>query len=309
MEIHAFGFEWEHGDAITIDDFGRYIVSCLGTTIVFQGQERLVYLKDTDGYYLGLLITSRDHKTTCELVRQHGKNYTVKIRRTTGNVHPMDFNFFIVHKQTWRGLYLHYRGSCGLSTFGGFARKMYNDCLRERCDMELNELAEQGDPNRARGKEREIKQKYKQGQFTSQPLLREEAVERLIKDLRRINKFEWTYAMPHVEQRWFSSVKNYVSTERGSFSFSSSHHHRADIKDAIIGFINAHIPRRGVIHGTTTQGEEKAVTIEVKPDVFQEWDYDAMITDDALNLSAIDKSPIFEELLSVARRNNRIIQG
>jgi hypothetical protein len=308
MKAQAQGFVWDQKGAVTIDQFGDFIATLIGSTIKFKHFDRLTYLKERDKYYVGLLITARDHKKTCELLTS-GEAFEVVVNEADANARPMDFNFFVVNKKTWCGLYLWYRGSCSLRLFGDFCKTQYNDCLTHHRDNALTELAELGDKKLTRKDETLVRRKYKAGQFKVRPLMMRESVNRQLQRLREIRRIAWTYATPRVAEGMFTSVKDNVSLEKGQLSFNVSQTHVRPVRNAIVDFFQSDVPSAGTVYGKTADGVDDKVSLELEPEIFGTWDYDEITNNKALDVSRVQDSPVFDLLLDTAAENKKLFEG
>jgi len=308
MKAQAQGFVWQQQGAVTIDQFAAFIRTLIGSEIKFKGFKRLIYLKERDKYYVGLLLTIRDHKKYCELVDK-GEGFEVVVNESEENARPMDFNFFVVNKATWRGLYLWYRGSCSLRQFGNFCKVQYNGCLTNQRDIELAELAELNDAKHHRKDERRIRRTYKSGQFSVDPLMMRGTIIQQLRRLREIKSVTWTYAVPKVNEGVFTSVKDRVVLERRHLTFNTQRSHVRQLRDLIASFFESGEASTGLVHGKDSQGHGDTVPLNPKPEIFGMWDYDTITNNEALDVTRVEDSPVLDLLLDTAADNNRIFEG
>lgn len=307
MRIMVQGFEWELGN-LDLASFHRYLADEGGEEFTASGQKRLLFATHSKPYYCGLLITKSDRQTSLELVNEGGA-YQVRLRRDDGNAESMEFNSYIIHEITKRGLYLTYRSSCSLRVFGYVMRRLYNNASGDQRDIELGELSELEDEQAHWKQKQEVRKKYKTGQFKCLPLLDNPQLQTMLQQLKRIRGFEWAYANAVVREPLFKPVKNFVSTERGALRFSVTTTNPGKIRKAILDFIAKYSPKSGKIVGEDASGNEETLVLTIKPQVFAELDFDEIMHDGVMDLTKVDQSPLFEDLKRVAAKHRRTFEG
>jgi hypothetical protein len=237
-------------------------------------------------------------------LQKKGGKYRFAMRASDPGSRPMEFNYFIVHPIVKRGLYLHYRGACGLRSFGTLMRKLYNEAMSQQKAVELATLESRGKVSRAARSE--ISAKFKQGQFFCYPLMSKEKIEQLIDRMSRIRRFSWTYAQPVVKEPLFKSVDSFVTTAKGELSFSPNSSAPSKIKAAITDFIRKASPKRGSIEGLDRQGIEKTYQVQIQPENYETYDWDALVGDEDLDPDNIDSTNAIGELMKIAKRKSAL---
>lgn len=122
MQITDHGFEIEAmGPGKKFLTSNRLLDALSTTPLVSVSKDfrRSVYVarpaSDTDPWYKGLVLSEKLRRTDTELESQTKR---IIVRELEDGRSLVDFNFFVCHRDTYRGLYQRYFHSCGLSTFG-----------------------------------------------------------------------------------------------------------------------------------------------------------------------------------------------
>ncbi|HJS45213.1 MAG TPA: hypothetical protein VJ753_02320 [Rhizomicrobium sp.] len=108
MKITFQGFQLFAGDGISLPEFAKVLIDQSSATKEhkFADHDRLfLFEEDSDkDFYTGLLITAKDQKTFPELRKKGGK-LTIKISELEAGARLMDFNFFVLNKKAFCGVY------------------------------------------------------------------------------------------------------------------------------------------------------------------------------------------------------------
>jgi hypothetical protein len=295
MNVHAVGFEWELG-SVSIAQFFTYLETIAGEEFEASRQKRRWHICHAPPYYGGIMITRSDRHGSLELVEGTDGKVKVRVRTSSGNAKPMEFNAFLIHSVTKRGIYLTYRSACSLRVFGYISRHLYNEALGYYRDVALGELDELQDAKGVWKKKQEARSEYKRGQFACRPLYGDAELTELIKKLKRIRAFEWTYARAVVREPAFKPVKNFVSTERGVLRFGLATSAPSKIRAAIIDFIDKYGPKSGKVIGVDDDGDDIPIDLKIKARVLEQYDFDDIITGNPIDLDDLASSPVLKRL-------------
>ena len=101
MKINIYGFEWELGNGISLDEFCNYHKKLSGKEIY----NKIIAIDKKDGFWIGFFY-NKGYK----IVLQNNKRWRKFCNNTRGMEEGdgmADFDFFIIHPETARGLYQH----------------------------------------------------------------------------------------------------------------------------------------------------------------------------------------------------------
>ena len=139
MKVRFLGFNLDNQcKSISLEEFIVHMITPKGVKLNISEYDRYMFFdKDSnDKYYLGLLVTVKDQKSFCKLVTEDGK-MVVHISEVDSNENLMDFNFFVINKETGSGMYQYYHQSCSLNSFGYFITKKFHNYKNEKIESEL----------------------------------------------------------------------------------------------------------------------------------------------------------------------------
>jgi hypothetical protein len=180
MQAHLMGMIWELGNGISLDQFIAHLATLKDVPVKFNSYDRLLYVGDKGDYYLGLFLTVKDQRKFCE-IQQDGGEFTITVRSLEERSNLMDFNFFIVNKNTGRGIYQHYHQSCSANQFGVFLQRQYDDLKEFKKEMELQGV---GGDEAPRKEKKRVDARYK-GTFKLVVMVRKEKLEQSCRTWRR----------------------------------------------------------------------------------------------------------------------------
>jgi hypothetical protein len=274
MKIRLLGLDFQPGPGISLGELFADMAARQGSAIHFQGYERLLYVEEVRDYYVGLLITTKDQKKFLELT-QHADTVKITARDVTAGAQLADFNFFLFHKQTGRGIYQYYHNSCALNPFGLLCKKYYDDLRHAAIAREIDALAVSmrdarvSAIERARGK---IRKKY-QTSLKWLQIIRPEAFDALIRDLQKINSFSITMSTLSQEEPLFRPLALQARKVVHEFKFSDDGVVDT-IKNGIRNTLAKVAPTAAKVVGVDHHGMEQIIKLANNPDSFGEFEYD-----------------------------------
>jgi len=166
MQVRFLGFSFStESTTLGLDDYIDHIVRNHGETHELGEHNRILFFNTTHSknYYVGLLVTVKDQKTFCQLVKKSG-HLVVKVNELDDDSNLMDFNFFVLHKTTGFGIYQYYHQSCSVNSFGYFNNRRFAEYRDSRVDAEISAIPrnERTESKKKSGKE-EIQKQIKLG--------------------------------------------------------------------------------------------------------------------------------------------------
>lgn len=306
MKITFQGFQIFPGSGITLTEFADHLASTSSATkeYSFADHQRLfLFEKNSDPeFYTGLLITAKDQKTFPELRKQSGK-LTIKVSELAEGSRLMDFNFFVLNKKTFCGVYQHYFASCSPLRFGVFLRYFFWKPEKDRrIATKIGTLkAKKGmsaDKAEARAK------KLFKGALKFALFYKPEDFEKILKTMKEIKQFHFDISTVKAQQSVFSpDIPIKGVQERVTFEKPKS---VAAITGAISGFVKAKKISRGKVLTIDPDGEVRSVHITKNVDGFGEFDFDDVTSDLEFDVEDFAKSPVVKNLLKTARSHRNL---
>jgi len=314
MQVNLLGFEWKiKGDRaklVDVKDLFAHITSNHGTEIKHKGHNRLVYVGETPGYYTGLVLTAKDHVRFCELNRK-GKGLQINVREATAGSSLIDFNFFVLNKQTSRGLYQYYKNSCWVTAFGTLCGSMLDDCCEAKMAAQI--VAGGGAQTFKEKDLRAIRRKF-DGYLESILLVREDDFKKIVSNMTKIKSFQFSMGsvLPEKES-WFRPLKGVSQSIRHQVSFykeSTLQARRKAIFDVLGGDNKGHEKAKidkAAVHGVDHDGLSRTIFLESNPDFFGSYDFDEVAGGMNIQPEDFHKSAFMSKLLMVADQHPRFL--
>ncbi len=132
MKVRLTGFtfviEKNPSRQLSMEAFVRF-VGAGAIELEGEGEGKRLLLMNADhddDYFVGLVVTVKDHRAYCELVSEEG-GMRLKVNELAEGSHLMDFNFFVFHKTTHQGLYQHYHQSCSPGAFADLCAVRFSE--------------------------------------------------------------------------------------------------------------------------------------------------------------------------------------
>ena len=306
MKVRFFGFNFEAvSKNLTLDLWSSYLHhNPPSISSVVRGQ-RLILINDVvnQNYRIGLVVTVKDQRRFCQLV-SNSAGLIVRVNDLGGDSGLMDFNFFVIHKQTGTGLYQHYHQSCSVGSFGELARKSFHSFKENKIETEFVALS-----SAEQTPEKRVKiARSNSGRLRWSQLVRQEALEALIAEFDKIKAFEYVLATPVVTESEFRPLASHIRTRSTRIGFTAGTPTQL-AASAIANFARSGEAKRGRVEGVDDQGNPQYLSILDNPDNFGEYEFDdvaAQLND--LNLSSFHDSWVVQELLRACDAHNYIIE-
>jgi hypothetical protein len=296
MKVRIFGFQWEMGKGITVDEFCKYLQSISGV----ENNRKVIALTQINGYWAGVLLSIKDMKAYCQM-KKDGQNFKISAKKLEENARIADFNYFLIHPVTGRGIYQHYHQSPVTNTFCHFARRRYAVCRNERVTSEIEAA---GGQDIHKDDLKIIKTKYR-GSFNFQTLLRKEDFVQCVSAMKSVKNFSFELATITDEEKLFTPASEYAKRCSHKFFFSENAV-VSGLKTSIAETVKKFGIRRASVNGVDEHGQETVYKLLNDYATFEEFEYDDIIGSvelDSNNLThSICNSMVVEELLKIAAR-------
>jgi hypothetical protein len=267
MKVRFQGFSFSAGKKISDEEYVKLLTQeCDGGDFTLGGKKRIFHCSATahKDYYAGVLITIKNHKTFARLKN----NKKIIVSEAGDGESLMEFNYFVIHKRSFRGMYQHYHHSCNLNQFGIFLRDRYEGLI----DIKIKELTKGKPPS-----EELEKQKSKLvtdfGEFTISIMVRKENLKKLLMKLSRIAAFDFDIHTVDVREREFTPAPDFAKKVHKHVIFER----KASLTTLVAGiedFISKQDIQEGRVKGYDANGLETIIGIAENPDFFAEHDFD-----------------------------------
>jgi hypothetical protein len=276
MKVRVQGFTWELEGKPDATAF-LTILEKIGPH--YDEHDRILALTQRDGYWVGVLLTIRDQETICLLQQEGPRNFRVVTEALRANRKLVDFNFFLIHSDTARGLYMYYRGSSPLNTFCLVAKRLYDKMRREDRDAAIAATSD-------RKLQREIRGAYKHS-LSYTRLLKKGSFDQLLSRLRSVRSFEVAFSALEVDDTTFRSLADRAKTIRQGFLFAEKRKHLPQLREAIRKFINSHDDIESAkVFGTDPEGNSETVDLVENAETLATFDYDQLVR--SFELDSVD---------------------
>ncbi len=291
MKVRLHGFALDAGcDRISITDLLDQLEAESGPILKFGGQERILLVKNEGQYALGLFVSFKDFKKFCSARRTVGKGVRLKAQDLDPDESLVDFNYFVIHRKTGRGIYQHYHQACRFSRFGAFLSERYRDLLTRRRDVAIKEAG----PGAPKKTEREIRKNYK-GILDYSVIVRPEKVDDLLDEMLLYRQFQYDMTtFTNQERGTFRSVGPFVKKKRVLLTFDPKLQNPKKVKEGMLDIIDANGVEKGWIKGRDSSNRRVTVRLDENVDVLSEHEYDQVAEEIDVDVLDHDDKPIWD---------------
>jgi len=233
-------------------------------------------------------------KAYCEMKLDGGK-FTISPQHLERNSRMADFNFFVLHKETRRGLYQHYFHSTATTYFCNFCRQKYNSLRIKKIEAEIAAMG--GEKAISKKDKKEIYQKYK-GMFSFSILMKPENFKTYVKLMKSIKDFSIEFSSIEDNEKTFLPAAE--CSKRVSHKFVFSESSTMDIiKDKIIETMDVAGTKKAQVHGVGESGEEVVYKLFNDYNSFEEMDYDDIIGSISIDSENLEQSIKSSEMIAM----------
>lgn len=297
MKVRIYGFEWQLGNGITLDEFYNYVQ-------IFSGQEvsnKVIVLGQVGEFWTGVMLTIKDVKAYCAM-KKEGGNFTISAKMLDDNSRMIDFNYFIICPTTGRGLYQHYFQSAMPNTFCNYCNTHYS---KLRSDKIISEIGALGGEDVITAKDKkEIMRKYKGG-FGYSTLSRPGSFLDSIKSLKEIKEFSYEISGLADEDNTYTPTSKYAKRAYHRFVISDGSPIKA-VFEGIEKTLGMGDVGRAKVVGIDAFGNEDTYKLLNDYFTFEEFEYDDIVLKVSINseniTASLNGSDVISELLSIAAR-------
>ncbi len=300
MYIKFQGFELTiEGRAISWDDLIEWLQRSAGTIAHHSGFDRILCLDQTTNptYILGLFVTIKNNKRFTEIRQTHGQ-FELTARDLTANTRFADFNFFIIHKVSRKGIYQFYHQSCSLAQFLHFLDAKF-------LDIKTNRLRRAREQDRQGLDATPTTRQLEAARLISQFTVRKDTFDKLVAEFAAIKQMKFDIVGYLDQETIFSPLRAVAKkrTERILF--------KKGMRDNIVNGIRQTAHKQEVrnvsVTGTTGGGFETTIRLMENLQDFGHHDYEQLTEQFVVELPRFTQSRLIELLLLAAQENQHII--
>ena len=294
MKIKLLGIDLAVGNGLTLANLFDHIAAQHGSPKDFAGYARFLYTAEKDGYYVGLLITTKNHNKFLEFKRD-AHSAKLEARETSDGAKLADFNFFAINKTSGRGVYQYYHQSCSLNKFGLLLKTYYEELKSARVSAARMSI---GTPTAK--EEKQIQQRFK-GTLTWATVVRKETFEKLISKFKQIKSIQINIATLAYEETIFTQLAREASRLTQRYSFNSGTPTDAIVKGVSSIFKETEV-KGARAEGVGEDGLEEVVKLINTPDYFGEFEFDKIASTMTIEPTKFSDSKFLKEIIEVARK-------
>lgn len=261
------------------------------------GNSRMVYFNsDHDQeYYLGMIITVRDQKKFCKGKVLNG-DFTFDVVNLRQADKMLEFNYFIINKESGLGLYQHYHQSCAPRILGKMLKDLSSVYSRSCGDAHVAAVEAQNGKKYSESKRSKLRKPFV-SKLDFSILVRQENLEEILKAYAKIKSFEFEYATltPQIQQA--TPLASHVLKKKECLRFHTPTN-VIDLAKSIASFTKNGGLSSGRVKVENEYGDEFPLRIFNMPDYFAVYDFDEL----ADKLSNIQASKFYNsEIVKLLR--------
>lgn len=294
MKIKLLGIDLSVGNGVALADLFAHIAAKLGAPRELSGYSRFLYTADKSGYYIGLLITTKNHNKFLEFKRD-ANSAKLEARETSNGAKLADFNFFVIDKSSGRGIYQYYHQSCSLNTFGLLLKSYYDELKVAGIAAARTAVT-----NPTAKSERQIQQRFR-GTLTWATVVRKETFQKLISKFKHIRNIQINVATVAYEETIFTPLAREASRMSQRYSFSVGTPVHAVVKGVRAIFTETEV-KGARAEGIGEDDLEEVVKLINTPDYFGEFEFEKIASTMTIEPSKFADSKFLDDIIEVAKQ-------
>lgn len=301
MNVRLYGFQLTGSPALNVDDFFAGIARDGGyAEFSFGDRNRILAVELSGPQIFGVCVTDTMRNSFNTMERDANGLPIIRVENTPGNNPMVEVNYFLVQRNTCRGLYSSHRGACSLNQFGDILRSRYNEAMQDLKDLEFAEYSESHGEEMPARQRNALGAKYKRGQFRLDPILQSGSFEKTLQSLQAVYAFE--FVEPTVRDSGLNPIKKEIVMSRRSIRFKRMKQNRLGIISTIIQVIKDRSILCGRVKGKSQVGIDESIAIN--PDIleFAKYRYDDVALQKSLRLDGIAEIAFFQKIAAVINR-------
>lgn len=289
MQIYFQAFAWT--SKCTELPISAFIQMLTSDAKPIKIKNRNLYIHKKNGIINGLLITIKDMKKFCKIIRQGG-NIKLTAHTLANNENVADFNFFTFDENMGRGLYQYYHHSCALTAFNTIAKMKYRDYLADKKKIEL-----ENNQDRAKDKKYLAKMEERFTGYLQTTIIERKGnfIER-VKKMKDISNIEFEFDSLEYEQNEFSPIATHIKKSKHSLTLSQSTS-KLDKVAATARLFLDNTMRKARVVGLDEEGNDVAYKLMNDFDRFASFEYDDLVPSLSLDSNDVEASVDENEII------------
>jgi hypothetical protein len=300
MRVNLVGFRLEAGYGLSMVEVFDYLAQQRSKPIRFGEHERLIYLASSDAHYFGLFLTIKDHSKIPSIRRQQDE-FQIEVTALADGTSVVDFNFFVISRETWAGLYSHYHHSCSINQFGIFCRTQADALRRERKDGALAHVHDRAEAKRVRAQ-------FKGDSLKCVVMIRRENLPVLLQQLERIKTFEYDMETLDAVEPLLSPIRPHLRRQSHCLRFVKDENIKATVINWIGDFIESRSPTKARVEGIDSSGRNLSFGLLDNPDSFGTFDLASIVDANILKTRDFQDSSFVKQMLGIVQKNGTLFE-
>jgi len=292
MKIKLLGIEMKPGHGITLADMFEAIRLHGGNPVDVAGHSRFTYVDKVNGFHVGLVITTKDHNKFLEFKRDKA-SAKLEAREVSEGAKLADFNFFAINEKTGKGIYQYYHQSCSINVFGHICKNFYDQLKKTRI-----EAAKNASKDLTEKVEKQINKTYS-GTLKWEILVRQESFAKLLRELKSISAVTLSVSTLAYSDTVFSPIAQVAKNLSQRFTFGKGTS-VSSVASSILGVAKGGNVEGARVEGIGEDGLEQVIKMFNTPDIFGEYDFDAIVASMTISPSDFSKSDFLKAMIKVA---------
>lgn len=291
MDVKVMAFELSLGSGISMDDLYNY---CIGTSDKAIGK-RLLYLHKQDGWWRGLILTTKNIKAFSRLIREKGK---IRLSpQALDNGELAHFNYVILNESSKRGYFQYYHGSASVHGFADALKKKYNDIRELRIAEACLKLGKTIDDI-----PKSVKKQFK-GTLQCEIVLRKKTFKELMEEMKHVKNITVQFKEYVPDQPLFRPLAEKAKSIKHRLTFGA----QTPVLNNIVDLVTANVIKdlRGV--AVSEDDYERPFKFINEPETFDRFDFNEVVLSaefDSGNISdSMNNSPLIERLFKIAKED------
>ncbi|ABC83392.1 hypothetical protein [Anaeromyxobacter dehalogenans] len=301
MKIRYLGFALEGEGPLGLPELTTFLQKA--SPARFALYDRIIRVAKKDGYFVGLVLSTKDQRQVCELAKE---NLVIEVREVAAGRAVIDFNFFVINEATRRGLYQHYHQSMGVRKFGEYLDHHLKQLVRREVESAIS-AAE------ASGEVTEKKKKTIRAGLSSRlkltQLVRNEDVPELVEAMSRVKRLRIDFGALKAQQApLFAPVmKDLITLAREEYVFDRDKS-QSKVKAAVLSVLKGLSDAKGRIVGDDEDGHEQIINLLNNYEKFGDVEFGQAAKTMNLKVEEFAKSAMIKALLDAAKKNKDIFE-
>lgn len=256
MKANLIGAGIEVKGVLTTKDFLDFLCGLNVFEETCRGGKYLINMKKQEDYYYGIIVKTRDSSHSISLIEEEG-SHKIDLKNLLDNERIMEFNPFVLLRESGRGIYMNYSGATNLPSFFALLKRRFNVFLKNETEQAVKLIEILKEKNKE-------KKKFKETKFFAAEIYTPEEYDKLVDQLTDLNKFSYAYETiriaegNQIPEDFQDSIEKVWTTL--TFKPQVSLDNR---KMAVKGYFKKFAKKffRGVINGKDKNGKEENINI------------------------------------------------